>query len=277
MDRLEFRKVIQKLGIYQSTTSGSTGISVVVQKYPEQLANCHKAEKLLADWFDWDRFAPTLKITPIIPHQFQRGRTTYSNTDMPGAFKQLIAFPSSLPGNLERFERILCYGEPWTGVGIDSYSSEEFGMIALQCPIDSTHMHIMDHLEINFTANGMSITDTTHPYLKDYEIGDYAEPVFCNCGIGLKAMTHVRGRIRNQIKMPNGGSKWPLLGLLGFPEIERFQVFQESLYTLRVHIDGVMPQAAIKSMRRALGFNFNIKVVQGGFKDGKHEEFICEI
>lgn len=79
------------------------------------------------------------------------------------------------------------------------------------------------------------------------------------------------------IKLPDGTSHWPITGLYGFPQIERFQVFQTSLTKLRVHINGVFPDAAYEAMRRALGYDFEIEVVQGNFKPGKFEEFICEV
>jgi phenylacetate-coenzyme A ligase PaaK-like adenylate-forming protein len=206
------------------------------------------------------------------------GNITLSCKYLPGEYHTLISFPHLFPIQyLDTFKKIVSYGEPWTGVGIDLYSSEEFGIISIQCPNNKEVLHIMDNLEIVFTPEGMRITDLSHPYLKDYEIGDYAEPRICNCSIKLPAMSHVKGRIRNMIKMPDGTVKWPMFGLLTFPEIKRFQVFQESLYKLRVHIDGIITDEALASMRKWLNYDFEIEIVQGNFKEGKHEEFICEI
>lgn len=99
----------------------------------------------------------------------------------------------------------------------------------------------------------------------------------CTCGIDMPAMTHVKGRIRNLIVMPDGQRKWPLLGLYDFPEIRRFQVVQDRADHLRLHYSGQVPLAALESMRKSLGYNFTIELVEGNFRPGKYEEFICEV
>jgi hypothetical protein len=263
MDRLEFRKIKQIPGICMHRTSGSTGIAVEVQKYKAQQNNVNRHTELVNLWHNWDPKASTLKLNPL--HGYKSG-----------VYKQLISYPQMFPKDLTQFERIISYGETWIGIGIDLYSSEEFGYIAIQCPYDSGHLHIMDNLEIVFTKQGLRITDNDHPYLKDYEIGDYAESIVCK-HIALPAMTHVKGRIRNMVKMPDGSSKWPMLGLYKFFEIQRYQVFQESLTKLRLHIIGNASKEVLCSMRKSLGYDFDIEIVQGNFKAGKFEEFICEV
>jgi hypothetical protein len=263
MDRLEFRKITQKPGLYGHRTSGSTGVAVEVQKYKAQQDNVRRHTELFNSWHDWDPKAPTLKLSPL--HAYK-----------PGVYTQLISYPQLFPKDLTQFERILSYGETWTGIGIDVYSSEEFGYIAIQCPYNNSHLHVMDNLRVVFTPAGLRITDNDHPYLKDYEIGDYAEQTVCK-HISLPAMSHVKGRVRNMIKMPDGSCKWPMLGLYKFFEIQRYQVFQESLTKLRVHIIGRISEEALRSMRKSLGYDFDIEVVQGNFKVGKYEEFICEV
>jgi hypothetical protein len=281
MTRLEFREIEQKPGIFSCKTSGSTGVAVKVQKYEQQIANNKRHKRLFEIWHNWDSSLPTLRICPIFDKPFQAKGSNVVNyyKYLHGPFKNLISFPSLMPSKIQlaRFDKVMSYGERWTNIGIDQYSSEEFGCIAIQCPNNPLAMHIMPNLEIVFTPDGMRITDHDHPYLKDYEIGDYAEPVVCNCGIGLPAMTHVHGRIRNHILMPDGTKKWPVTGLYESPEIERFQVFQESLTKLRLHVTGTVTEQTLKNMRERLGYDFEIEVVEGNFKPGKHEEFICEI
>jgi phenylacetate-coenzyme A ligase PaaK-like adenylate-forming protein len=171
----------------------------------------------------------------------------------------------------------MSFGGAWTGVGIDIYSSEEFGYIAFQCPHNPYAMHIMDNLNVQFTDDGLRITDRSHPYLKDYEIGDWAESVNCNCRIDLPAMSHVKGRIRNMMKLPGNKTIWPIFGVSNFPDLIRYQVFQESLTKLRFHFTGSLPTEAIEVIQTKLGYKFNIELVYGEFKPGKYEEFICEI
>lgn len=277
MDRLEFRRIRQAQGLFSCRTSGSTGIGVLVQKYREQQDNLVRHTRLFNTWHDFEPNASILKLSPPYKEPKQKKNILYSNKYIQGDYRYLVSYPQMFPTDLFQFEKIVSYGTAWTGIGIDLYSSEEFGYIAVQCPHNPYALHIMDNLEITFTDNGMRITDLSHPCLKDYEIGDWAEPIVCNCGIKLPAMSHVKGRVRNMIKMPDGSSHWPIYGLYKYEELERFQVFQESLTKLRVHIIGTMPEEALKTMRSTLGYDFEIEVIQGNFKPGKYEEFICEI
>jgi len=277
MDRLTFRQIHQEPGLYECRTSGSTGTAVVVQKYEAQRRNFLRHVALLHNWHELDPKAITLQLRPGYDYPELHGNTVVSSKPVNGNFKQLMSYPSLFPEDLSKFDKIISYGEAWTGVGIDLYSSEEFGYIAIQCPFNKEHMHVMSNLRIRFSDKGMLITDLTHPYLKDYEIGDYAEPVECGCRIPLPAITHVKGRIRNMIRMPDGTTNWPCVGLYNYMEIKRFQVFQETLTKLRVHIDGIMPPEALDNMRKSLGYDFDIEVVHGDFKPGKFEEFISEL
>ena len=276
MHRLQFREIKQPKGMWETHTSGSTGTAVTVQKYMAQHTTALHCDALFRCWHKWDNNAKTLRITPRVSGTVIRGNLTSSDKYIEGDFKQLTGLPSLFPEDTSQFEAIVAYGETWQGVGIDCYSSEEFGVIAVQCPHDSTHLHVMDHLYIRFDRNlGMVITDTTHPFLKDYEIGDVAYPVVCNCGINLAAITHVQGRVRNQIKLPNGTCPWPKLGLLQNHKVKRIQVVQTSLTDLTVYYTGVFSKATEETMLNSLGYNFNVTAIEGGFSRGKHEEFVC--
>ena len=268
MDRLTYRNIIQEKGLFETKTSGSTGVSVVTQKYKIQLDNITRHNFILMNWYD---IKPTDKILKINPY-------TLPTINYEEDYDVLISWPEFFPKDLSRFSTVISYGSPWTGIGYDLYSSEEFGTIALQCPYNKENMHIMENLHIDFDDSlGLIITDMSHPYLKEYEIGDMAYKTECNCPIELPSMSHVKGRIRNLIKMPDGTSKWPILGLLDQHSIERFQVFQESIDTLRLHYKGKVDDSHIEIIRSSLGYKFNIKLIEGNFKEGKHEEFICEI
>jgi len=277
MTRLEFRQIEQKPGMYSCRTSGSTGTAVVVQKYYQQFINLLNHQELLDRWHGWDLRAKTLKVFPACAEVNSENNLTCSNEYISGEWEQLMSFPSLFPVDLLKFKKVISYGEAWTGIGIDVYSSEEFGFIAIQCPYNKEVLHIMDNLKIVFTDEGMKISDLTHPYLRDYEIGDYAEERKCDCSLNLPAMSHVQGRLRGRIRLPDGTMKYPILGLYQYMGIERFQVFQESLTKLRLHYTGQLPYEAISTLRKSLGYNFEVKVVKGDFKEGKREDFICEM
>lgn len=274
MDRLAFRQIVQEPGLFQTHTSGSTGTAVTVQKYQAQLNNMHRASFLMQRMHNIQP-GTLLKLSPLYDKVTVTPELVTAPHYVPGKYTCLMSFPSCFPEDLSEFGTVISYGEAWTGVGIDLYSSEEFGTIAIQCPNNPAVMHIMPNLRIRFTPNGMRITDVNHPYLKDYEIGDCADPAICRCGIPLPAMTHVKGRIRNQLKMPDGTTKWPKFGLLTNHDVKRFQFVQTSLTEIDVHIDGVLSESAQQTIQESLGYPFSLNVVQGQFRPGKHEEFIC--
>lgn len=216
-----------------------------------------------------------LKLSPLYDSVIVKPNLVMAPHYVPGDYTCLMSFPSCFPDDLSQFDKVISYGERWTGVGIDLYSSEEFGTIAIQCPHNRNVLHILPNIRIKFTKEGMHITDLDHPYLKDYEIGDYAEPAVCYCGSRMPAMTHVHGRIRNMMKMPDGTKKWPKFGLLTDHNVKRFQFVQQSLTDIDVHVDGVLTEEAIAKIQTSLGYPFNLRVIQGEFRLGKHEEFIC--
>lgn len=274
MNRLEYRQIDQRPGLFETRTSGSTGTVVVTQKYQPQIDNLMRADRAMQRMHNLTP-GPVLKLSPIYTTPEVDGPLTKSNVYVPGDYTTLISFPSLFPDDLSQFKHVISYGERWTGVGIDMYSSEEFGTIAIQCPHNKDVMHIVPNLRIQFTPDGMRITDLDHPYLKDYEIGDYAEPRTCGCPIRWPAMSHVQGRIRNRMKYPDGHAMYPLLGFMYNMDVKRFQVIQKSLYDLDVHIDGVLTEDGKQKIIDAVGFPVNINVIQGNFRPGKHEEFIC--
>lgn len=279
MDRLTFRQIEQRPGIGQTRTSGSTGQAVVVNKYMEQREAYMHTQRLVQLWHGFRYDVPTIKLNCWYDEPIRYGDLYCSGQYIDGPWEQLQGFPSLFPRTgLEQFKCIVSYGEPWTGVGIDLYSSEEFGNIALQCPHNKDVLHVMPHLVVDCHSElGLIITDTTHPYLKEYEIGDHAEHTTCGCDIDLPAITHVRGRIRNLIKMPDGTTKWPRLGLYGFDWIKRFQVRQVGRTKLIAYVDGLVDDQVKARMRSELGYDFEIEVRDNEFPLGKHEEFICEI
>jgi phenylacetate-CoA ligase len=101
---------------------------------------------------------------------------------------------------------------------IDRYSSEEFGYIALQCPVHD-HMHVCSPslvVEVvddegnacDIGVPGRVLVTSLHNFampLIRYDIGDIAEfgeP--CDAGIIWPVLKQVNGRDRDSITLPNG-------------------------------------------------------------------------
>jgi phenylacetate-CoA ligase len=191
-----------------------------------------------------------------------------------------------------------------TGLKIeDQYSSNELGVIAIQCP-DGDHYHVMsDNLMVEVLdaqnqdclpgqAGRLVITDLTNfasPLIR-YEIGDWAEVSGpCSCGRGLPALRRILGRERNLVIKPDGTQHWPLLGFDRFREIapvEQYQFVQHSrdeiefrVFT-RQALSVVQIAGLIEVARKNLGYPFSIRVVETRERlpakpNGKFEEFIC--
>jgi phenylacetate-CoA ligase len=191
----------------------------------------------------------------------------------------------------------------------DTYSCEEAGVIALQCPHsgpDTARYHTMAEglmVEV-LRASGdacdvgevgrVVVTDLLNfasPVIR-YDIGDYAEqgPV-CTCGRGLPTLKRVMGRERNMVKLPDGRSYWPQTGFREFAsvaDIAQYQFVQKSLTLIEVRLvvngPALMPDteaALAEIISAALKHRFNYQFVY--FADrlpkpasGKFEEYVCE-
>ena len=124
---------------------------------------------------------------------------------------------------------------------IDRYSSEEFGYIALQCPVHN-HLHICspslivevvdeDGKACDVGVPGRVLVTSLHNFampLIRYDIGDIAEfgeP--CEAGITWPVLNQVNGRVRDSITLPNG--KFQLVTffeskMLGNRKLRDFQI-----------------------------------------------------
>ncbi len=143
--------------------------------------------------------------------------------------------------------------EVWDIPISDAYSTEEAGMVALQCP-DHDHYHVQAEnilLEV-LDEEGMPcppgevgriVLSDLHNFaspLIRYEIGDYAEvgeP--CPCGRGLPVLARILGRARGMLSLPGGERFWP-----SFPESEmlqaapvrQFQIIQRDLQNVEAKL-----------------------------------------
>ena len=188
---------------------------------------------------------------------------------------------------------------------VDTYSSQEVGYIALQCP-EHQHYHTQsENLLVEILDEtgrpcrpgeiGRVVVTTLHNFampLLRYDIGDYAEVgERCPCGRGLPVLKRILGRKRNLLVMPDGQRRWPLFNAGERPEelppFYQFQVIQRS----REQIDVLVvrdesfnlpeEETVRKYMQQTLGFPFKIviQVVESIPRSptGKFEDFISEI
>lgn len=224
---------------------------------------------------------------------------------------------NGLAGRLTNLHQVRCLSETVTdelraecrrvlSVPIaDSYSTQEFGIIAIQCPA-SGHYHVMaENLLVEVInhhgrpcAEGESgelvITDLHNfatPLIR-YAIGDYAVmggP--CSCGRSLPTLRRIMGRSRHMAIYPDGTRRWPRIGYHQFRDVApicQFQLVQVA--TDAIHARFVVERALTTAeemaltaiIREAMGYTFtvNYEYVADAIPrgpGGKFEEFICRV
>ena len=132
----------------------------------------------------------------------------------------------------------------------DTYSAQEAGIIALQCPQSGLY-HVMSEgvlVEVLDDADqpcaagrvGRVVVTALHNFampLIRYEIGDYAEAgPPCPCGRGLPTLKRVLGRVRNMLVRPDGEKIWPSFGSRGLTDIAPIRQHQ-IVQTKRDHLE----------------------------------------
>jgi phenylacetate-CoA ligase len=182
----------------------------------------------------------------------------------------LLAVPNSLAGLVARLEEtgqklgnlrgVRTLGETVTdrlreevrrvlGLEIhDTYSSEEGGVMATQCP-EAGCYHVSETVLLEIVdpegrpcavghAGRILITHLLNfatPLIR-YEIGDYAEVAPpCPCGRGLPSVRRFLGRRRNLVLLPDGTRHWPTFGFQHWGEVfpvRQFQFIQEDRHTI---------------------------------------------
>ena len=236
----------------------------------------------------------------------------------------LLTYPTNLNALLDEFARmgqfpselreVRTIGETlsgglkarcWSDFGVktvDLYSSQEVGVIALQCPVSGLY-HVQAESLIVEVLNDdgapckegetgrVVITDLHNfamPIIR-YEIRDYAEvggP--CPCGRGLPTLKRILGRRRNMVTLPDGSRHWPAMGFHAFRDIapiRQYQGVQRTLDTVEMNLVVDSPltgeQEALlrKVIQDALGYPFNLLFHYHDrelpkTRGGKFEEFI---
>ncbi|RPJ45134.1 MAG: phenylacetate--CoA ligase family protein [Betaproteobacteria bacterium] len=192
----------------------------------------------------------------------------------------------------------------WAVPVIDMYSCREAGYLALQCP-QHEHYHVQAegvYLELINAAGahcapgelGRVVITPLHNFampLLRYDIGDYAEAGEpCDCGRGLPVIRRILGRVRNMLRLPDGGMRHPRFGEAqfgGIAPVRQFQVVQKSLRDIEVALVVARPlmpveEEALRTLiLKNLGHPFTVSFV---YRDdipraasGKYEDFRSEV
>ena len=148
--------------------------------------------------------------------------------------------------------RSLCR-EVWGLRITDGYSSQENGLLALQCP-EAEHYHIQSEavmLEVLNEAGeacrpgeiGQVAVTSLHNFampLIRYALGDMAEVgAPCPCGRGLPVLKRVLGRVRNRLSYPDGRHGWPMMGDIfhaGVEGIRQYQIIQHGVADIELKL-----------------------------------------
>lgn len=240
--------------------------------------------------------------------------------------RYLLTYPSNLGALLDRFEasgglppalrEVRTVGETLSDATrvrckqlglavVDMYSSQEVGIIAIQCPASGLY-HVQSEsllVEVLDDAGrpcqpgeiGRIVITDLHNFaapLIRYEIRDYAEvgPA-CPCGRGLPTLARIMGRRRNMLTLPNGERHWPLVGAYQFREvadIRQYQVIQHALDDIEVKLvlahplSGEQESRLTAIIRYALGHDFPLRFSCSRqelprTRGGKFEDFISLI
>jgi len=185
---------------------------------------------------------------------------------------------------------------------VDMYSSQELGIIALQCPVSGLYHTMDENLIVEVlderglpcapgAIGRLVITDLFNyatPLIR-YEIRDYAEAgPPCACGRGLGTLKRILGRHRNMVTLPDGSRHWPLVGAHHYravADIRQYQVVQHSMDDVEVRLVTPHPLSTAQEaqltalLHGAIGHPFPLRFSYSDRElpktaGGKFEEFI---
>jgi phenylacetate-CoA ligase len=188
---------------------------------------------------------------------------------------------------------------------VQNYSSQELGIVALQCPDHNLYHIAAESMIVEvLDADGnpckpgevgrLVVTDLRNyatPLIR-YQTGDYAERgAPCACGRGLPVLNRILGRERNLVLMPDGTKHWPLVGFAKFRDIApiiQYQIVQDGRESLemRLVIKEPLTETQMAELRKVigdtLGFPFEMRFTYFDERlppgaNGKFEEFICRV
>ncbi len=166
------------------------------------------------------------------------------------------------------------------------YGCVEVFMIAAECP-EKSGLHIWEDIRKVEILNGSKsaeigesgdvvvsdLTNYAFPLLR-YRLGDRGRHLDtkCACGRCLPLMDYVKGRISDQIRLPEGGSipgeYWTTI-FDDYPEaIKSFQVYQRKDYSVEIryeaHNDGAIKavRAVSEMLEKKIKGSFELKFIQ---------------
>lgn len=188
---------------------------------------------------------------------------------------------------------------------VDVYSSQEVGIIAIECPASGLYHLQSESLLVELLNDagracepgeeGRVVITDLHNFatpLIRYEIGDRAQAgPACPCGRGLPTIRRILGRERNLVTLPNGSRHWPIVGMHQYRSIApivQYQAIQQSPDAIELRLVTQAPlsaeqeRALIDVVQRALGHEFEIhlRYFEGSLPrpaNGKFEEFISTL
>lgn len=302
--RQDLRAMAMAPGFYRCKTSGSTGEPVTVEKtygdYIWYMATNIRALR----WRRWDvrlnaaiirqgadredrtSWGIPASLEPVQGRMFVIGCEPISalQTWLEDKKPHYLMAPPTIVARLD-LSRIPGFID-WKGsgeVGGSTYSSEECGTIAIECPDNRSVLHVMENQLVETDAEGgLLITTLTNPYIRRYRHGDKIEFAECGCGRGLQTIGRVRGRIRNMYVLPNGDRTWPLLGSKHFAErfgIDRFKAVQTAIGQIELQLIsrplGQQEQELVALVRQYLDPTVCVTIrYVSAFPDYKFEEFV---
>jgi phenylacetate-CoA ligase len=302
--RRDLRAMAMAPGFYRCKTSGSTGEPVIIEKtYSDYIWYMATGIRALR-WRRWDvsRNVAIIKafayredrdswgipasLEPVQGRMFVIGSEPISALQAWLEEKKphyLMAPPTIVSRlDLTRIPSLL----DWKGsteVGGSTYSSEECGTIAIECPDNHSVLHVMENQLVETDAEGgLVITTLTNPYIRRYRHGDKIELAHCSCGRGLQSIGRVRGRVRNMYVLPNGDRMWPVFGSDRLAErfgIDRFKVVQTAIGQIELQLIsrplGQQEQELIALVRQRLDPAVCVAIrYVDAFPDYKFEEFV---
>lgn len=217
----------------------------------------------------------------------------------PSRLKEVRTYGEALHPDA-RGEIAAAWGVPVT----DMYSCREAGYLALQCP-QHDHYHVQSEgvyielLREDGSAcapgeTGQVVITVLHNFampLIRYAIGDHAEAgAPCDCGRGLPVIRRIHGRVRNMLRLPDGGARYPRFGetqFAGIAPVRQFQVIQRSLHVIEVAlvVERTLTAAEEESLRALIGKNlgcdfdigFSYHAEIPRLVSGKYEDFRSEV
>ena len=305
--RQDLRAMAMAPGFYRCKTSGSTGEPVTVEKtysdYIWYMATSIRALrwrrwdvsrnvaiiKPLADREDRDSWGIPTSLEPVQGRMFVIGCEPINVLQawIEDKKPHYLMAPPTIVSRLD-LSRIPGFID-WKGsgeVGGSTYSSEECGTIAIECPDNLAVMHVMENQLVEVDAEGaLLITTLTNPYIRRYRHGDRIELAQCGCGRGLQTIGRVRGRIRNMYVLANGERKWPLLGSRDYFSrfgIERFKAVQKEIGWVELQLIssplGEREHELVALVRQYLDPAACVTITYvDTFPDYKFEEFVSHV